>query len=75
MGKPISKVSPEGTRSKTSFLTSPTAVEPQHYMSRIQSILAIKPKIIPSLSTSKYHSINLLHSPNHLGNTPDLRVS
>ena len=44
-------------------------------MSNIQCILAIKPKIIPSLLASKYRSVNLLNSSNHLGNTPGFKVS
>ena len=36
--------------------------------------MAIKPKIIPSLSVCKNHSINLLNSSNHLWDKPDLIV-
>ena len=52
------------TSSKTSFLTSTTAVDTQQ-MSKIQSRLLVKPKIIQSLSACKNHSINLLDSSNH----------
>ena len=47
--KPSSKTYfPVGTRSKTSFLTSATAVDTQQ-MSKIQSGLMVKPKIIESI--------------------------
>ena len=47
--KPSSKTYfPVGTRSKTSFLTSTTAVDTQQ-MSKIQSRLVVKPKIIESI--------------------------
>ena len=62
------------TRSKTSFLTSTTPVDTQE-MSKIQSRLVVKPKIIQSLSPCKNHSINLLNSSNHLSDAPDFRVS
>ena len=54
LGKPSSKTSPVGTRSKTSFLTSTTAVGTQQ-MSKIQSRLVVKPKIIQLLSLCKNH--------------------
>ena len=44
-------------------------------MLKIQSRLTINPQIIPLISVCKYHSIDLLNSSNHLGDTPDLRVS
>ena len=73
LGKPSSKTIPVGTRSKTSFLTSTTAVDTQR-MSKIQSRLVAKPKIIQSLSPCKNYSINLLDSSNHLWDAPDFRV-
>ena len=57
-----------------SFLLSTTAVASQHLNVKDKSRLAVKPKIIPSLSAWKNHSINLLNSSNHLCDTPDLRV-
>ena len=63
-----------GTRSKTLFLTSTTAVDTQQ-MSKIQSRLVVKPKIIQLLSLSKNHSISLLNPSNHLRDAPDFRVS
>ena len=47
---------------------------PSIQMSKIRSRLVIKPKFIPSLSTCKNCSINLLNSSNRLWDTPDLRV-
>ena len=59
--KPNSKTFPVGTRSKTSFLTSTTAVDTQQ-MSKTQSRLVVKPKIIESLSACKIiQSICLVH--------------
>ena len=72
MGRPNSKTFPAGTVNKT-FLTSTTAMDTQQ-MSKIQSRLAIKPKIIQSLSACKNHSVNLLYSSNLLWHTPDFRV-
>ena len=65
LGKLSFKFFPVGTRSKTSFLTSATAVDTQQ-MSMIQSRLDVKPKIIQSLSAFKNQSINQLDSSNHL---------
>ena len=62
-----------GTRSKTSFLTSTTAVDTQQ-MSKIQSRLVVKPKIIQSLSPCKNHLINPLDSSSHLCDAPDFGV-
>ena len=47
---------------------------PRIQMSKIDSRLAVKPKIIPLLLTCKNWSINLLNSSNHLWDTPDSRV-
>ena len=44
-------------------------------MLKIQSILAIKVRLIPSLSACKHHSINLLNSSNPLANTPDDEIT
>ena len=63
--KPSSETFPVGTRSKTSFLTSTTVVDTQQ-ISKIQSRLIVKPKLIESLSACKNHSINLLDSSNHM---------
>ena len=63
-----------GTKSKTSFLTSTTAVDNQQ-MSNTQSRLVVQPKIVQSLSPYKNHSISLLDSSNHLCNASDFRVS
>ena len=49
---PSSKTFPVGTRSKTSFSTSSTAVDTQQ-MLKIQSRLVVKAKIIKSLSACK----------------------
>ena len=68
LGKPSSKTFPMGTRRKTSFLTSATAVDTQQ-ISKIQSRLVVKPKIIQSLSPCKNHLIN------PLCDAPDFRVS
>ena len=73
LGKPSSKTFPVGTRNRTSFLTSTTAVDTQQ-MSKIQTTLVVKPNIIQSLSQCKNHSINLLDSSNHLWDAPDFRV-
>ena len=63
--KGISKTFPVGTKSKTSFLTSKTAVGTQQ-ISKIQNRLVVKLKIIESLSACKNHSINWLDSSNHM---------
>ena len=60
-----------GTRSKTSFLTSTTAVATQQ-MLKIQSRQVVKPKFIQSLSPCENYSINLLNSSNHLRDAPDM---
>ena len=60
-----SKTFPVGTKSKTSFLTSKTAVGTQQ-ISKIQNRLVVKLKIIESLSACKNHSINWLDSSNHM---------
>ena len=73
MGKLSSKTFPYETRNKT-FLTSTNTVNTQQ-MSKIQSRLVVKPKIIPSLSPCKNHLINLLDSLNHLCDAPDFGVS
>ena len=52
----------------------PLQRSPSISMSKIQSRLVMKPKIIPSISTCKNCSINLLNSSNYLWDTPDLRV-
>ena len=59
LGKPSSRNFPVGTRSKTSSLTSITAVDSQQR-------LVVKPKFIQSISACKNHSISLLSSSNHL---------
>ena len=74
LGKPSSKTLPMGTRRKTSFLTSATAVDTQQ-ISKIQSRLVVKPKIIQSLSPCKNHLINPLNSSNNLWDASDFRVS
>ena len=74
MGKPSSKTFSMGTRSKTSFLTSTTAVNTQ-LISKIQSRLVVKPKFIHILSPCKNYLINLLDSSNHLCDAPDFRFS
>ena len=63
-----------GTRNKTSFLKSTTAVDTQQ-MSKIQSRLVTKSKIIQSLSPCKNHLINLLNSSNNLCDAPGFRAS
>ena len=63
LGKLSSKTFPVGTRNKT-FLIGTTAMDIQP-MSKIQSRLVVKPKIIQSLSACKNHSINLLDSSNY----------
>ena len=47
---------------------------PSIQMSKKQSGLVVKPNIIPSLSTCKNRSFNLLNLSNYLWDTPDLRV-
>ena len=47
---------------------------PSVLMSKIQSRLFFKPKIIPLLLGCKIHSIDLLNSSNHLKDTTDLKV-
>ena len=74
LGKPSCKTFPMVTRSKTSFITSTTAVNTQQIL-KIQSKLFVKPKIIQSVSLCKNHLINLLDSSNPLCDASDFRVS
>ena len=59
LGKSIPKIFPLEARSKTSFLTSATAVDPSIKSQNYEVYWASKPKITPSLLPCKYHSIHL----------------